>query len=207
MRKILLLILAFVIIAPVFVMGSTGINGQVPPGSNEIIAGETARLISDLLDEEGQLRTSEGNIMEQPFYLQMNAPETVRERIVSRLVKEGIKITDSQTGYHTLKIEWESDNSLIRESDIRNIRTMKSEVIFYWLDPDQVIQKTWKELIVQEDSIQKSQIDAVSSNWNPASFHRRESTRKLSIIRRVAEPALIASVVAVTVYLLYNVRR
>lgn len=207
MRKNLLSILACVIMVPVYAMGSKGISESGPPGNNEIIAGETARIIIELLDDEGLLRTSDGSIMEQPFYLQMNAPITVREHIISLLVNERIRIADSQAGYHTLKIEWESDNSLIRESDSRNIRTMKSEVVFSWLDPDQIIQKTWKDLLFREDSIQASQIDTVTSNWNPASFHRRETSRRLSAIRRVAEPALITGVVAVTVYLLYNVRR
>ncbi len=207
MRTYLLCLTVCTILVPVCGMSDTGNSDPDLPENSEIIADETARMILALLDGEGRLRTNDGNVIAQPLHLQMNAPATVREQIASRLLLNGVRIVAEPAGYHSLRIEWESENSLVQESDNWIVRKIRSEVFFSWLDPDQEIQKIWKDSFVREDRIPPDKITVVTSSWNPAAFHSQQVFRRYSFIRRIAEPALITGVVAVTVYLLYNVRR
>lgn len=177
------------------------------PENAEVVADETSKLILELLHEEGELRVGDGRTIHQPVYLHMNAPASIRARIVSNLMNEGVRIASEQEQFHTLQIEWEPMNRVIHDRGNVSRRILRSEVIFSWFDPDREIQETWTASFSWEDHITSDQVSAVSGSWNPAMFQHTESSRRFSFVRRLAEPALITGVVGVTIYLLYNVRR
>lgn len=180
---------------------------DVLPANAEIVAEETAELILEWLDEDGELRFSDGRIMGQPLYLSMNAPPGVKEQIISHLINKGIRIASQQMQFHTLQVEWEPQNVLVQGRGSLNRRILSSDVIFSWYNADYEIQKTWKLSFVWEDNVPSNQVSVVTSDWPPAGFQHTKSSRRFSILCRLAEPALISGVVGVTIYLLYNVRR
>lgn len=175
--------------------------------NSRLVSDETARLILDLLDEEDALREPEGRTITQPVYIALDAPAGVRERIVSEVLSGGIRVAAEPSGYHTLRIEWEPDNSLTQERGGTSIRTLQSDVVFTWIDPQQEIQKTWRKSFSITDEIPSDRASAVTGTWQPAAFQHQKESRRLSFLRRIAEPTIITGAVAVTIYLLYNVRR
>ncbi len=172
-----------------------------------IVAHETSSIILALLDTDGELRLPGGEIIRQPVSLRMDAPAGVREQVTSRLMSEGIRLAAESSRYHILQVEWEPENRLVRERGGASKRIMQSVVIFSWYDEDREIQKTWTSSFNREDEIPSDRVSEIESSWDPALFQEREESRRFSFIRRLAEPAVITGAVAVTVYLLYNVRR
>lgn len=176
------------------------------PSNGEIIADETSRLILDKLGPDDVLQIDNERVIEQPLNVQMDAPAGIRERILSNLMAGGIRLAMESEQHQTLKIDWEADNLLVDKRGGLSTRIIRSDVIFTWFDSGREIQKTWKESFSREDEVATDQASLLAGRWNPASFHQKESSRRVSVIRRFAEPALFTGAIAVTIYLLYNVR-
>ncbi|MFO8029376.1 MAG: hypothetical protein R6U28_05915 [Cyclonatronaceae bacterium] len=185
------------------------VQGQDPislPTNEEVLADETARLVGQWLDDDGRLKPDSAAVIPQPVYLDMDAPVRVRTRIENRLLEYGLRLAAEPDGYHSLRIEWDSENILILKRRGASRRTLRTDLFFTWLDPASEIQKTWNSSFVWEDDVPTDQVSMVAGAWDPASFHQKTDTRHSSFFRRIAEPAVITGAVAVTIYLLYNVR-
>ncbi|MEX0681131.1 MAG: hypothetical protein WD097_07090 [Balneolales bacterium] len=185
---------------------SRPMSGEEILSNADIVADETAQRILEMLDSEGKLRTDDGRYIPQPLILKMNAPATVRERMLSLLMDHGIRIADESTHHHSLQIEWEPDNVIVRKRGALSKRTLYSEIVFSWFDTSREMQKTWKVSFEREEEIPAEKVSDIAGTWNPAAFHREKSSRRFSVINRIAEPMLITGAIAVTIYLLYNVR-
>lgn len=206
MVKPLFILLIFITVPGVSVYGADDDTVQVQSNAR-IVADETVNMILEWQDSDGVLRLSDGRSIDQPVYLQMNAPAGVSERMISKLMAEGIRLAADSSRYHTLKIEWEPENLLVQLRGGMSRRILRSNVYFSWFDPKQEIQNTWTIPFSYEDEIPSDRISDVINGWDPATFQEREVSRRFAWVRRFAEPAVITGAVAVTIYLLYNVRR
>lgn len=188
---------------------SMDVQGQGPillPTNEEVLADETARLVGQWLDDDGRLNPDSATVVPPPVYLDMDAPPRVRTRIENRLLEQGLRLVAESDGYHSLRIEWDSENILTRKRRGASLRTLRTDLFFTWLDPASEIQKTWNSSFVWEDDVPADQVSMVAGDWEPASFHQKRGTRRSSFFRRIAEPAVISGAIAITIYLLYNVR-
>lgn len=176
------------------------------PTNEEVIADETTRLMLMWLDERGTLRPGETAAVPQPVYIDVSVPARVRSRLLSNLISAGVRVAAEPSRYHTIRIQWESDNLLVEKRGGMSQRTLRADIFFTWLDSEKEIQNTWQSSFVWEDDIPTDQLPLVTGTWEPASFHHRKETARLSFLRRIAEPAVITGAIAVTIYLLYNVR-
>lgn len=207
---ILMLLLSAVII-PDRGFSSNGSDSEatqeepVEPNSR-IVAAETARLILARVNDEGELFAGDDSVIPQPVYLEMDVPVSARDHMYNKLLSEGIRLTDTPDGCHVLRIEWEPENTVIIERGGTSRRILSSDIYFSWMNPDREIQNNWNTSFYVEHEIPSDQVSELTDSWNPARFHNREESRRYSILSRMAEPAIITGAVAVTIYLLYNVR-
>ncbi len=178
------------------------------PANAEVVADQTVLLILQFLMERHQSGDALHDLETPVFYLQVNAPPAVRERMVSALLERGVRLAGDAEGFHALRVEWQPDNRLFHQRKNGEVRRqMRSGVVFTWLDPNREIVDSWHsrfdvEDVFDEDLLPESQMP----HWHPASFQREETQQGRTWLRRLAEPALITGAVAVTIYLLYNVR-
>lgn len=201
---ILFLLIIFGVCAPCFAQPDSGDSGILSNG--EIFADETTRLILEWLEDTGAFRLDASGLLPRPVHIDAEAPASVMHRIESRLITEGIRISGTATGNYTIRIKWESENRLVEKRGGKSLRTLRSDVFFTWLDSEQIIQETWSNSFFWEDEVPADLSRQLSGTWYPSSFHQYSESRRLSVLRRLAEPALIIGAAAVTVYLLYNVR-
>lgn len=214
----------FVIIAAVMVVsnqaegqpadslqGSLSITDDKSPNfrtNTDIVASETVNLFLVMLDDNRQLQQpNDGRVIEQPVNLEMDAPATVREKIISELLLQEVRVADNAAAFHTIRMEWEPDNILIRRGGRDYKRILSSEVIFTWLNPDREVEAVWRESFSVEEQITADQWDTLTGDWGPSVFHAQQDSRRSAFLKRIAEPAIITGAITVTVYLLYNVRR
>ncbi len=181
-------------------------NATPIPTNEEVMADETARLLLELLYSDDSERPDEHAGVTQPIYLDMMVPVRVRSRMQSYLLSEGVRLAAEQPGYHSIRIQWEPDHMLLEQRGGTSQRTLRSDLYFSWLDADREIQKTWQSSFIWEDDIPTDQVPLVEGSWGPAAFHQKKESGRLSFIRRFGEPAIITGAIAVTIYLLYNVR-
>ncbi len=187
--------------------GDSGSDSDDTVASNaSVVAGETVRIILDHVDSDNNLLAGDDRIIPQPVYLDMDVPASVRDQMYRSLLEEGIRLADSSGERHVIRIEWEPENTVIIERGGSSRRILSSDLFFTWLDPDQEIQIAWSSSFHVEDEIPSGQVSDLAGTWNPARFHHREESRRFSVLSRLAEPAIITGAVAVTIYLLYNVR-
>lgn len=198
------LLIFFGVCAPCFSQPDRYDSGILANG--EIYADETTRLMLEWLDDTGVLQLDAPDFLPQPFHINAEAPASVMQRIYSRLITEGIRVSGTATGHHTIRIQWESENLLVEKRGGKSLRRLQSDVIFTWLDSEQVIQKTWSNSFLWEDEVPAGLSRQLAGTWYPSSFHQYTESKRLSVLRRLAEPALIIGAAAVTIYLLYNVR-
>ncbi len=176
------------------------------PTNEEVVADETARLLLSLFHDEQATELDGVPGVTQPVYLDMAAPARVRSRLQSNLISEGVRVAADPSGYYSIRIQWDADNILEEQRGGISRRTIRSDLYFTLLDPDREIQKTWETSFVWEDDIPTDQVSLVAGSWGPAEFHQTKETGRLNFFRRIAEPAVITGAIAVTIYLLYNVR-
>lgn len=190
--------------APGFSRPGTDDSGVLANG--DVYADETTRLMLEWLEETGVLQSDASGFLPQPFHIHAEAPASVMQRIYSGLITEGIRVSGTATDHHTIRIQWEPENLLIEQRGGKSLRILQSDVIFTWLDSGQVIQKSWSTSFLWEDEVPTGLSRQVAGTWYPSSFHQYTESKRLSVLRRLAEPALIIGAAAVTIYLLYNVR-
>ncbi|TVQ71182.1 MAG: hypothetical protein EA363_06475 [Balneolaceae bacterium] len=178
------------------------------PANEAIAADETVRMMLDWVDADGVIRppASENRIIPGPVYLDMAVPPAVRARIHAALIAGGMRIAADPQQYHTIRIQWQPDNILETQRSGVSRRVIRSEVYFSWLDADREIQKTWQASFSHEDEIPTDLVAEVTGTWPPAAFQQESETGRRTLLRRIAEPAVITGAIAVTIYLLYNVR-
>ncbi len=178
------------------------------PTNEEVAADETVRVILEWLDEDRLLRpgSEHTDAIPQPVFLDMAVPAGVRSRIHAGLIAGGVRIAADREGYHAIRIQWEPDNLLTEQGNGVSRRVIRSELFFSWVDADREIQKTWQSSFVREDEIPAGLAAQVTGTWPPAAFQHTKQSGRRSFFRRIAEPAVITSAIAVTIYLLYNVR-
>lgn len=198
------LLIFFGVCSPCFSQQDSDDTGIL--ANSEIYADETTRLMLEWLEEAGALPSDASGFLPQPFHVDAEAPASVMHRIYSRLITERIRVSGTATGHHTIRIQWESENQLVEKPGGKSLRTLQSDVIFTWLDSEQVIQKTWSTSFLWEDEVPSGLSRQLAGTWYPSSFHQYTESKRLSVLRRLAEPALIIGAAAVTIYLLYNVR-
>lgn len=180
-----------------------------PPPSNEAIAAEeTVRMILEWVDADGLVRPpgSESRVIPGPVYLDMAVPPSVRARIHSGLIDGGMRLAADREQYHSIRIQWQPDNIMEIQRGAVNRRVIRSELFFSWLDGDREIQKTWQSSFTHEDKIPTGYLAAVTGTWPPAAFQQELESGRRTLLRRIAEPAVITGAIAVTIYLLYNIR-
>lgn len=195
---------------------SSGPSAKSAPSSddsavaaNEIMAAdETIRIILKWVDADGAVRPAGTGTaaIPQPVYMDMAVPPGVRAHIHQGLISGGMRIAADAEGRHSIRIQWEPDNILEEMRGGVSRRTIRSTLYFSWLDEDREIQNTWQSSFVREDEIPTELVPDVTGTWPPAAFQQQRRTGRGSFIRRIAEPAVITGAIAVTIYLLYNVR-
>ena len=179
-----------------------------PPTNESIAADETVRMILEWVDADGVIRPpgSETRMIPGPVYLDMAVPPAVRARIHAGLIAGGMRIAADPEQYHTIRIQWQPDNILEIQRRGVSRRIIRSELFFSWLDADREIQKTWQSSFSHEDEIPTDYVAEVTGTWPPAAFQQESESGRRTLLRRIAEPAVITGAIAVTIYLLYNVR-
>ncbi len=175
------------------------------PTNEEVVADETARLLLKFMSEKGE-RPDFNAGFAAPVYLDMATPTRVRARLHSNLLGEGVRVAADPEGYQTIRIQWDADNILEEQRGGSSRRIIRVDLFFLLLDADREIQKTWETSFVWEDHIPADQIALLEGSWETAAFHKKNEAGRLAFIRRIAEPAVITGAIAVTIYLLYNVR-
>ena len=183
-------------------------NPPPPPANEAIAADETVRLMLEWVDADGVLHPPgpETRRIPGPVYLDMAVPASVRARIHSGLVEGGMRVAADREQYHTIRIQWQPDNILEIQRRGVSRRIIRSELYFSWLDADREIQKTWESSFSREDEIPREYVASVTGTWPPAAFQQESDSGRRTFLRRIAEPAVITGAIAVTIYLLYNVR-
>jgi hypothetical protein len=177
------------------------------PTNEEIAADETVRVILEWMDADGVLHpgSEHTDIIPQPVFLDMAVPAGVRSRIHAGLIAGGMRIAADREGYHAIRIQWEPRNELTEGRSMSH-RIIRSDLFFAWVDADREIQKTWQSSFFREDEIPTDLAGQVAGSWPPAAFQDTRQSGRRSFFRRIAEPAVITGAIAVTIYLLYNVR-
>jgi hypothetical protein len=177
--------------------------------TNETIAAdETVRIILEWVDVDGAVRPAGTGTaaIPQPLHLDMAVPPGVRSRIHQGLISGGIRVAADPEGSHAIRIQWEPDNLLEELRGGVSRRIIRSTLYFSWLDEGREIQNTWHTSFFREDEIPTDLVPKVTGTWPPAAFQQSKERGRRSFIRRIAEPAVITGAIAVTIYLLYNVR-
>ncbi len=192
--------------ASVMEAASAGAQEVVP--NEAIAADETVRIILEWVDADGAVRPAGPGTeaIPQPLHLDMAVPPGVRARIHQGLISGGIRVAADPEGSHAIRIQWEPENVLEELRGGVSRRTLTSKLYFSWLDEGREIQKTWDSSFSREDEIPSDLVTQASGTWPPAAFQQTRERGRRSFIRRVAEPAVITGAIAVTIYLLYNVR-
>ncbi len=178
------------------------------PANEAIAADETVRMMLEWVDADGVIRPpgSETRMIPGPVYLDMAVPPAVRARIHGGLIAGGMRIAADPEQFHTIRIQWQPDNILETQRRGVSRRVIRSELYFSWLDADREIQKTWQSSFSYEDEIPTDSVADVTGTWPPAAFQQESESSRRTLLRRIAEPAVITGAIAVTIYLLYNVR-
>ncbi len=175
------------------------------PTNEEVVADETARLLLKHMNEKSAGPDFNAGIS-RPVYLDVAVPARVHARLQSNLLGEGVRVAADPDGYQSIRIQWDADNILEELRGGISRRIIRVDLYFSLLDADREIQKTWESSFVWEDEIPADQVALLEGSWEAAAFHEKKEAGRRTFIRRIAEPAVITGAVAVTIYLLYNVR-
>lgn len=201
-------VLAFVLFTGLSVGATALTTGKDIPSNQQIVADETIRIILEWVDEDGSVRPAGPGTaaIPQPLYLDMAVPPGVRSRIHQKLISGGIRLAADPEDNAIIRIQWEPENRLEEQRDDISRRTIRSALYFSWLDKNREIQNTWHASFTRIDEIPADRVPEVIGTWPPATFQHTRKTGRNSFIRRIAEPTVITGAIAVTIYLLYNVR-
>lgn len=194
--------------------GITGVAAQEPQDSQP--PQTNAQIIIDLTAQalKSSVFTSSVPIhppKEQPVYLDIDAPASVRSRLTGALIDGGIRLASEPEGRHILRVEWKAHNTLVAHRRNSSQRALSGTIFVHWADESAEIRNTWELAFEYSDVVMTADAEALqdigSGGWEPARFHSQEPSATRRFVRRVGEPALVTGAVAVTIYLLYNVRR
>ncbi|MEX0685449.1 MAG: hypothetical protein WD267_11290 [Balneolales bacterium] len=173
--------------------------GQDSPTNQQVIVNETIRLLesSDLVQDTNAAIT-----------LETNSPDDLRQVWINSLLEMGKKIRLDPTQGEKIKIEIHTNNTFTRLNRKRGQRHIKGDLILYLADDLNVIKETESQTFSFMDTISVRDKVAMSQDtWQATHFHDEKDSRRRSIVNKVAEPLIIIGASAVTIFLLYNVRR
>ncbi|MCH8496418.1 MAG: hypothetical protein LAT57_12415 [Balneolales bacterium] len=123
------------------------------------------------------------------------------------LTKAGYRLsTRPDTTLPQLEINFDSENLIRKHRRNEYSRTLNSSVTVFLVGTSQQIEQSVRFDIYKEDRFQTDNYEILASGWYPARFHEEIDASFLARFKRYGEPVLIASAIATSIYLLYNVR-
>lgn len=181
---------------------------RAPDSNAQVIAELTAEaLIAGVFASTDSIHPPK----ELPVFLNIDVPASVRSRLTAALLDAGVRLTSEREGRHVISVEWKTHNRLVAHRRSSSRRELSGTIFVSWIDASTEIRNTWELAFEYSDVVQTGDAvelqDIGSGGWEPARFHSQESSARRRFLRRVGEPALVTGAVAVTIYLLYNVRR
>ena len=173
---------------------------QNPVTNQQIILGETTRLLTESSLVQG---------VEGAFLLDTNIPQNLRRQLVDPLLHmDKHVLMTSVAGGQKVSLEIHANNRFTRLNKRLGQRRIEGELIVYLSNGENVIRQTESLTFSHVDTVAVKGMEELSpQNWRAAQFHEEKDGRRRSFINRVAEPVVIVGASAVTIFLLYNVRR
>lgn len=164
----------------------------------------------DLLDPEILQAVITSDViaeMDSPFLLQItNVPDGLYQKMVSELLDDGKQLKNNQGEHHVIRITLEAENVIYRKGRKDFDRRLHVQLSITKIDPDQnIVQNEIKEIEL-EDAVSERNPKILSGTADIYTFHQVLSSKSGRVISRYAEPAIITTATAITIYLLYNVR-
>ncbi len=180
-------------------LGSGGLHAQSMETNTRWVIREVMPQIDSLL----QIKQA------KVFHLEMNAPELVLSLLKSELIQRGYSLIDDPSPElmaKKLTIDPVLFLSFQKRSKNEAIRELRANLSIQLSDPKGVIEfSEWIEHSASQvivNNYQSYQDDL----WEMSRFKEVKSRKKSDQFRRVMEPVLILSTIAITVFLLFNVR-
>lgn len=174
-------------------------QAQNPANNQQVIVDETVQM----LQGSSVIRS-----LEKSFVLETDYPQKLRYALIDPLLEMNKSVVLEQGAAQKLFLEVHSNNSFIRLSRRNAERRIQGEFILYLSDENDVISQTGHYPFSYIDTVSVSDKDMLDSgSWPAARFHQEKDGSRRSFISRVAEPVVLLGATAVTVFLLYNVRR
>lgn len=165
--------------------------------NDEVLSGLIVRHLLDFNED----------LPEQPFVLRINAPAHVHADVAAALLARGHTVLAStESGHPALQIDISTQFTYFRIRKKTGERTLQGTLTYARVSPAGEIIFARNIPLDYQDRVQTYHEDLVRGDWSAAAFSRMDNRGRQRFLKRVAEPALISGVVALTVYLLFNVR-
>ncbi|MEX0778424.1 MAG: hypothetical protein WD491_00195 [Balneolales bacterium] len=195
--KFFLSVFPYLLIGFIFFPGI--VAGQNPIDNQQIIVNETVKM----LQESSLVRN-----LDSIFALETDYPQKFHSILITPLISMDKKVKLESGADQKLTLEVHSNNSFIRLGRRTAERRIEGEFTLFLADQSNVISQTEQYPFSYIDTVSVAQKEIINTgNWNSARFHQEEDGKRRSFLSKVAEPVVIVGATAVTVFLLYNVRR
>ena len=180
-------------------LGSGGLRAQSIETNTRWVIREVVPQIDSLLQ----------NKQSRVFHLEMNAPELVLSLLKSELIRRGYSLIDDPSRdlmVKKLKIDPVLFLSFQKSSKKEGIRVLSANLSIQLSDQKGVIEfSEWIEHSASQ-SITNKYHSYEDDIWEMSRFKEVKTGKKSDQFRRVMEPVLIITTIAITVFLLFNVR-
>lgn len=144
---------------------------------------------------------------QRPFLLQIsNVPDGLYHDLLSALLDDGKELKHSHGDHPVISVGLESNHYFQVTGRKEARRELNISINLSKTDAEQNIVDSKRLEISFEDTVPTENHDKLTGMHDVYQFNNVSYTGSGRFLRRIAEPALITTATAITIYLLYNVR-